>query len=75
MITWGDEKNQIVDGIFEDSLELSPDYLWTPKLLEEFKDRRGYDLTPYLPLIFVPGLHFDTNNRPSTDDPAVSVRG
>ncbi|WP_270738707.1 glycosyl hydrolase [Massilioclostridium coli] len=71
MITWGDEKNQIVDGIFEDSLELSPDYLWTPKLLEEFKDRRGYDLTPYLPLIFVPGLHFDTNNRPSTDDPAV----
>ena len=53
MITWGDEENQIVDGIFEDSLELSPEYLWTPKLLEEFKSRRGYDLTPYLPLSLI----------------------
>ncbi|PWM98238.1 MAG: hypothetical protein DBX37_07370 [Massilioclostridium sp.] len=71
MITWGDEENQIVDGIFEDSLELSPEYLWTPKLLEEFKSRRGYDLTPYLPLIFIPNLRFDIKNRASTDDPAL----
>lgn len=70
MITWGDELNQVVDGIFEDSLELDPDALWTPGFLQEFQQRRGYDLTPYLPLIFVDGLKFSTTSRPSTSDPA-----
>jgi len=36
---------------FEDSLELSAAYPWTPSALEEFEKRRGYDLTPYLPLL------------------------
>jgi hypothetical protein len=37
-------------AVFSDSLE---DYGsdWTPDLLSEFKDRRGYDLTPYLPAL------------------------
>jgi hypothetical protein len=26
-------------------------YTWTPKLAEEFKARRGYDLTPWLPVL------------------------
>lgn len=35
-------------AVFSDSLE---DYGsdWTPDLLEQFRQRRGYDLTPYLP--------------------------
>lgn len=37
-------------SIFGDSFELSSS-LWTPKMLEEFKTRRGYDLAPYLPAI------------------------
>ena len=45
-------------SIFCDSLELgnknkSNAAFWTPELLEEFKERRGYDLTPYLPTLFI----------------------
>ena len=35
-------------AIFSDSLEVYGSD-WTPKFLEEFRRRRGYDLTPYLP--------------------------
>lgn len=37
-------------SLFGDSFELRSN-LWTPNMLEEFKARRGYDLTPYLPAI------------------------
>ena len=37
-------------SLFGDSFELKSN-LWTPKMLEEFQTRRGYDLTPYLPAI------------------------
>ena len=26
-------------------------FVWTPKMLEDFKSRRGYDMTPYLPVL------------------------
>lgn len=26
-------------------------FVWTPKMLEEFEARRGYDMTPYLPIL------------------------
>ena len=32
----------------EDNVEIGGIYSWTPKLLEQFKLRRGYDPTPYL---------------------------
>jgi hypothetical protein len=35
-------------SVFSDSLEVY-DADWTPKLLDEFRARRGYDLTPRLP--------------------------
>ncbi len=35
-------------SVFSDSLEVY-EADWTPKMLEEFKTRRGYDLTPHLP--------------------------
>lgn len=42
-------------GNFIDSLELMPDLDWSEDLLAQFEARRGYDLTPYLPLILQPG--------------------
>ena len=40
---------------FIDSLELMPDIFWSRDFLSEFRKRRGYDLTPYLPLVLQPG--------------------
>ena len=40
---------------FVDSLELFPDLYWSRNFLKQFQTRRGYDLTPYLPLIVTPG--------------------
>jgi hypothetical protein len=37
-------------AVFSDSLEVFYSD-WTPNLLEEFRQRRGYDLTPYLPAL------------------------
>src|SRR5437763_634039 len=37
-------------AVFSDSLEVFASD-WTGDLLEEFQKRRGYDLTPYLPLL------------------------
>lgn len=38
-------------NFFEDSLEFLTELHWTPKMLEEFSSRRGYALTPYLPVV------------------------
>ncbi len=44
--------------LFEDSLELAADAeLWTASLLTEFARRRGYDLTPFLPVLRVDRLY------------------
>ena len=40
---------------FIDSLETFPDLYWSDSFLDAFRQRRGYDLTPYLPLIVQPG--------------------
>ncbi len=37
-------------AVFSDSLEVYGSD-WTPNLLDEFRRRRGYDLTPYLPAL------------------------
>ncbi|MCU1291471.1 MAG: hypothetical protein JWP08_321, partial [Bryobacterales bacterium] len=37
-------------SVFSDSLEVYGSD-WTPRFLEEFQKRRGYDLTPYLPAL------------------------
>lgn len=44
-----------IRSTFVDSLELMQDIQWGPELLKEFKKRRGYDLTPYLPFVVQPG--------------------
>jgi hypothetical protein len=52
----GDEFGKTVLGFFGDE----PDYTcfmpWTPKLLDEFRQQKGYDLQPYLPLFFAPKM-------------------
>jgi hypothetical protein len=41
---------------FEDSLELDAHELWwTWRFAQEFNQRRGYDVTKYLPLLFIQG--------------------
>jgi len=42
-------------AFFTDSLELSPEWIWTDDFLDEFQARRGYDLSPHLPVNYVPG--------------------
>ncbi|MQY21618.1 glycosyl hydrolase [Nocardia macrotermitis] len=46
-------------SIFEDSLELKAVVYWTPNMPREFAERRGYDLTRYLPLIAGTGFSYD----------------
>jgi hypothetical protein len=52
----GDEFGKTILGFFGDE----PDYTcfmpWTPKLLDEFRQQKGYDLQPYVPLLFAPTM-------------------
>ncbi len=43
-------------AIFCDSLEVKADLYWNDNFLAEFRKRRGYDLTPFLPILKVPGF-------------------
>ena len=63
----GDEFGKTVLGFFGDE----PDYSiagspWTPKLLQEFQARKGYDLKPYLPQFFA-GKLSDEAQRAKAD--------
>lgn len=55
---------------FEDSLENSWQQLpWTDRMPEEFRQRRGYDLTRWLPLLFLQGKweYLGTTTTPRAD--------
>lgn len=43
---------EVGGSFFEDSLELSGDIQWTAQLGEYFEQHRGYDITPYLPILY-----------------------
>jgi hypothetical protein len=43
-------------ALFCDSLEVQAYLYWTEGFLDEFQKRRGYDLTPFLPILKVPGF-------------------
>jgi hypothetical protein len=47
-----DQFGKIVMGTFGDEPDYSSGIPWSPKLLEEFKAAKGYDLAPYLPSWF-----------------------
>jgi hypothetical protein len=65
----GDEFGKTVLGFFGDEpdfgwyIDATP---WTPKLLEEFQKRKGYDLTPYIPQFFA-GKLSDEAQRAKAD--------
>ena len=43
----------VLKDVFVDSLHLQGYSLWTDALLSEFRQRRGYDLRPYLPMLSI----------------------
>jgi glycosyl hydrolase family 106( putative alpha-L-rhamnosidase) len=68
--TFGDEFGKTVDSFFCDSFELAlaPNGIyWSNGLLDEFKRKKGYDLTHYLPAIWwnigeaTPKIRYDVN--------------
>lgn len=66
------DKNGSVD-YFQDSLEITTNrgsYLyWTSELLEEFQERRGYDLSCYLPIL----IRENQNWREELNSPVFSL--
>jgi hypothetical protein len=53
---FGQEFGKTVLGFFGDEPDYTGFIPWTPKLLDTFREQKGYDLQPYLPLFFAPGL-------------------
>jgi hypothetical protein len=47
----GDFFGKGMRAVFCDSLEVDVDLLWTDNFLAEFRDRRGYDLSLFLPIL------------------------
>jgi hypothetical protein len=48
----GPFENTSLERFYLASYEIDADQIWTPLLIEEFKSRRGYDLTPFIPVLF-----------------------
>lgn len=53
----GPDVGNSLRAIFCDSLEVEVHLWWTDEFLEQFKKRRGYDLTPYLAILYEPGYN------------------
>ena len=53
---FGSEFGKTVLGFFGDEPDYTGFIPWTPKLLDEFRQQKGYDLQPYLPLFFAPKM-------------------
>ena len=51
---FGQEFGKTVLGFFGDEPDYTGFMPWTPKLLDAFREQKGYDLQPYLPLFFAP---------------------
>lgn len=51
---FGHEFGKTFRAFFTDSFELISPMHWKRGFLDEFKRRRGYDITPYLPAMYVP---------------------
>jgi len=53
---FGDQFGKTILGFFGDEPDYTGFIPWTPKLLDEFRQQKGYDLQPYLPLLFAPKM-------------------
>ena len=67
----GPDAGSSLRAIFCDSLEVDEYLWWTDNFLAQFKKRRGYDLTPYLPILRQPGY----NNYSPAGPPMFNVAG
>jgi hypothetical protein len=64
--------------IFYDSHSVdrgSPDELWTNKMTEEFRGRKGYDLIPHLAALFPDSFNFSDGSGSRVRDDLYEVRG
>lgn len=55
----------VLRAVFADSFELVGPWFWTDHFLTEFKRRRGYDLSPYLPVLMLPEEDNGALGRPA----------
>jgi hypothetical protein len=60
----GPDVGNSLRAIFCDSLEVEEDLWWTDNFLQQFKQHRGYDLTPYLAILPEPGYNNDSPSGP-----------
>ncbi len=51
---FGGDFGRTFRAFFTDSFELISPMHWTRGFIDEFRRRRGYDITPYLPAMYVP---------------------
>ncbi len=61
-------------AVFCDSLEVEQFLAWSDDFLAEFRKRRGYDLTPFLPVLKQPGYN-EQNDSVSGGLPLFDVAG
>jgi hypothetical protein len=68
----GEHLGTTVDSFFSDSFEVVPipgTVLWSNGILDSFRERKGYDLAPYLPAVFwdigdeTPRIRYDVNEH------------
>jgi len=75
---FGQDFGTSLRGIFCDSLEVTAQNMyWTDGFLGEFQKRRGYNLTPYLPLVKHPGYsdpYVEYPSPPLYDAPEIGER-
>ena len=57
---FGNEFGKTFLGFFGDEPDYTGFIPWTPKLLDEFRQQKGYDLQPYIPLFFAPKMTEET---------------
>jgi hypothetical protein len=60
----GPDLGNSLRAIFCDSLEVQEYLWWTDDFLEQFKKRRGYDLTPHLAILLQPGYNDPYSRKP-----------
>ncbi|MGD0732672.1 MAG: glycosyl hydrolase, partial [Terracidiphilus sp.] len=70
----GPDAGSSLRAIFCDSLEVQEYLWWTDDFLQQFKKRRGYDLTPYLAVLLQPGYN-DPYSRNPNGLPLFNVTG
>jgi len=52
----GDEFGKTILGFFGDEPDYTGFMPWTPRILDEFRQQKGYDIQSYLPLFFAPKM-------------------